>query len=422
MPMDETNKAARNPAWAALAALDALVLAYVITRFPWGRNVPAMGSSPFGELVVVIGYAVDIFVNGMAAAFVVAVGYAIAREIRGPWRPRWWVALLATLPLLAALAVAGLIAYRHFGDALRSGAMVLPDRLVVFDRLAAQRSDSESIGSQLAWLALAAYLAEKYLLRWWNLRWPVSIAAIAIVAWPAWIALRGEQGQDAWVAAQQWKTFAEKATWLHAVSDCHALGTGWRLARRNELALYVANTPEPLRKWSGNAWTNTATELGANAVVVELAPRHSGSWRSNYVPWRDRSLCEIDVLASRPPDWFAALRPHFCDRAVSVEGLFVTTVQPIARIRGTRETASGREYITAETEAAAICINPTPPELPRYRRRIYPKEEEFGDAQAFLARMNAVCNPRIGGSDAAACTAFGTYEPETNASAGWVTK
>lgn len=420
--MDATTKATRHLAWAALAALDALVLAYLITRFPWGRNMPSTGSSMFGELLVILAYAVDIFVNLVAAAFVVAVGYAIAREIRGPWRPRWWVALLATLPLLAALGVAGFMAYRDFAEALRPQAMVLPDRLVVFDRLAEQRSGSESIGARLAWLALAAYLAEKYLLRWWNLRWPVSIAALAIIAWPAWIAVRGEGAQDTWVAAQQWKAAAEKATWLQGVSGCRALGAGWRLPRRNELALYLANTPEPYRKWSGNAWTMTATELGANAVVIELAPRHSGSWRSNYTPWRDRSLCEIDALASPPRDSFAELRPRFCDRSVSAEGLFVSTVQPIARISGTRETLSGREYITAQTEAAAICINPASPELPRYRRRIYPKEEEFGDPDAFLARMKTVCNPRIGGSDAAACTTFGAYEPGTNASAGWVTK
>jgi hypothetical protein len=419
--VDATTKATRHPAWAALAVLDALILAYLITRFPWGRNAPASGSSPLGELLVFLAYAVDIFVNLAAAAFVVAVAYAIAREIRGPWRPRWWVSLLATLALLAALGVAGFVAYRDFAEAFRPGAMVLPDRLVVFDRLAAQRPGSESIGARLAWLVFAAYLAEKYLLRWWNLRWPVSLVAIAIVAWPAWIAIRGEGDQDAWVASQQWKALAEKATWMRATSDCRALGAGWRLPRRNELALYLANTPEPSRKWSGNAWTMTTSELGANAVVVELAPRHAGSWRSNYTPWRDRSLCEIDALGA-PPDAFAQLRPRLCDRSVSVEGLFVTTVQPIARIGGTRETVTGREYITTQTEAAAICINPSAPELPRYRRRIYPKEEEFADPDAFLARMKAVCNPRTGGSDAAACTAFGNYEPGTNASAGWVTK
>src|SRR5258707_13783266 len=114
----------------------------------------------------------------------------------------------------------------------------------------------------------------------------------------------------------------------------------------------------------------TAVERGANAAVIELAPRHSGSWRSNYTPWRDRSLCEIDALASRPRDWFAELRPRFCDRSVSVEGLFVSTVQPLARIGGTRETLSGREYITAQTEAPAIGINPPPPELTPTRRRI----------------------------------------------------
>jgi hypothetical protein len=46
------------------------------------------------------------------------------------------------------------------------------------------------------------------------------------------------------------------------------------------------------------------------------------------------------------------------------------------RIRGTRETPAGREYLATPTEAAAICIRPSEPELPRYRRRVFPHEEE----------------------------------------------
>jgi hypothetical protein len=405
-------------AWVALAALDALILAYVITRFPWGFNTHVSGSSPLGELLVYMAHAVDILANLLAAAFVASVGYAIAREFRGEWRPRWWLALLASLPLLAALGVAGFIAWRDLAEAQRPQALVLPDRLVVFDRLAAQRSGAESAGNRLAWIVLAVYLAEKYLLRWWNLRWPVSMGALAIVAWPVWLALSGERAQDAWVAGQQWKALSEKSTWLEAMAGCRALGPGWRLPRRNELALYLANVPEPARKWQGNAWTYTTSALGANAVVVELQPRHSGAWRSNYVPWRDRSLCEVDGLATRPADGFADLRPRFCERSVSVEGLFVSTVQPIARLAGTRETFLGREYFAVQTEAAAVCIKPAPPELPRYRRRIYPKEEEFGEPEDFLARVKQACTLGIVGADPAACKALINYEPATKASAG----
>ena len=405
-------------AWVALAALDALILAFVITQFPWGYNTVVSGSSIFGELLVYLARAADILVNLAAGSFVLAVGYAIARDMRPGWRPSWWVALLASLPLLAALAIAGFIAWREYGEALRAQALVLPDRLVVFDRLASQRPGAGSIGAQLAWIGLAAYLAEKYMLRWWGLYWPFSVVALAIFGWPAWMALEGERAQDAWVAGQQWKAVGEGKTWLQASADCRALGAGWRLPRRNELALYLANVPEPTRKWKGNAWTMTTSSLGAHAVVIELAPRHSGTWRSNYVPWRDRSVCEIDGLASRPPDWFANLRPHLCDRSVSVEGLFVSTVQPIARISGTRETLLGREYIVAQTQAAAICIKPSADELPRYRRRIYPKEEEFAEPEDYVARVKQACALGIVGADPASCKAFGNYEPATKASAG----
>jgi len=418
----DTNKASRNPLWAALAVLDALILACVIMRFPWGHNVPASGSSMFGELLVYLAYGLDILLNLAAAAFAAAVAYAIARDILGPWRPPWWAALMATLPLLGGLALSAFIGYVALHEVLvsKGAGMTMADRLVVFDQLATRERSGDSVGAQAAWLALAAYLGEKYLLRWWGLRWPLPVVGIALLGWPAWIALRGEADQDKWMRAQQFKVLGENLTWTEALSGCRALGNEWRLMRRNELALYLALEPEPARKFTGHAWTMTVSDLGRAVVVMDLKQRRSGYYRHNEVPWHDRSLCENDVQA-RPPDWFVNLRPHLCGPATSYEGQFIATLQPPAVITGRRETATGREYITAQTKAAAFCIKPAGPELPLFRRRAYPREEDFLDPDAFVARLKEACSAR-GLGDVAACTAFATYGADTNASAGWVTK
>ena len=153
--------------------------------------------------------------------------------------------------------------------------------------------------------------------------------------------------------------------------------------------------------------------------MVSPQPRRKGFWRSNEIPHRDRSTCEMDTLYSgRPSDWFARLAPDFCASAPLSESMFVSTEQRIASIRGYRETpGGGRDWITAESTGAAICIKPSGESF-KPRRRAFPKQEEFNDAAAFLDRMRAVCNPRVGGSDAAACAAFGRQEPATNATAG----
>ncbi len=145
-------------------------------------------------------------------------------------------------------------------------------------------------------------------------------------------------------------------------------------------------------------------------VVVALEPLRGGYWRPNLIPWRDRSLCELDATANRSrvvSDWFSALRPHFCGAPADYEGLHVSSVQFIAQIRGSVGGGPERKWITQETTAAAICIMPTQPEIPQLRHRKYPKEEEFTDPEAFLARMRTLCNPRALGSDPTGCAAFG---------------
>jgi hypothetical protein len=262
-------------------------------------------------------------------------------------------------------------------------------------------------------LVLATYLAEKYLLRWWNLRWPVSLLALAIALLPAWLAHHGEHEQREWVAAQQWNAVAERKTWLDALAACNALGPEWRLPRKLELALYIAQAPEAIRGWHGAAWTSIESEMGRNVVVVELEARRGGRWRSNIVPWRDRSLCEVDTYASArsADDWFTALRPKLCEGSADYEGMHASTAQLIASIRGSIVGGPEPKLITQPTEAVAICVKTASYEIPELRHRRYPKEREFRNAESFLAQMQSTCNPRAPGSDAAACAAFAAEAP-----------
>jgi hypothetical protein len=397
--------------WSALAIADALALAYVATHFDWGLEPPTVGPAPAGWIIQIVAVAVIWTLKALAAAFIAAVGYAIVQDLRGSWLPSRVAAVFVTPVFLAVLGVATLLVTKELRGALDVPAMRFADRLVVFDRLAQGHGGGMSIGGHVVFVCAAIYLGEKYLLRWWRLRWPISVLAIAILAWPAWFAYEGEARQREWVASQQWKPLAERSTWLEALRACSALGPEWRLPRRFELSLYLASEPEQIRGWRGTAWTPVESEWGRNAVVVELAPRRSGSWRSNYVPWRDRSLCELDPLGQSARvvhDWFSETRPALCSAGADYEGLHVSTVQFIAEIRGSVVGGPEVKYLTRETEAATICIKPASPELPRLRHRVYPKEQEYLDAELFIAKMKSVCNPRAAESDAAACTAFGS--------------
>ena len=400
--------------WAALAVVDGAALAYFAVSFDWSLEGPNVGPTPLGGIVQMVATGIVIALKVLAAIFVAAVGYAIVKDVRGNWRPSRLAAALLTPVFLLALALVGFEAAMELKDALARPALRLADRLVVFDRLAEGHVPGQSLGAHLALSCLAIYLAEKYLLRWWNLRWPVSLGALAIVAFPAWVALEGERDQREWVGAQQWRAMGESKTWVEALAACKALGPEWRLARRFELSLYLATSPEAARVRRGWAWTPTESELGRNVVVVALEPRRAGYWRPNLIPWRDRSLCELDATAHRSrvvTDWFSALRPHFCEAPDDYEGLHVSSVQFIAEIRGSVGGGPERKWITQETGAAAICIMPTQPEIPQLRHRRYPKEEDFVDPEVFLARMRTLCNPRALGSDPTGCAAFGA-EPQ----------
>jgi hypothetical protein len=405
-----------NIAWRVLAVVDALALAYVVYNAPWGMLNTAQVHGEYAWLARAFTIAIDLAWNGIAAAFVVAVGYGIAGDIRGEWRPSRVMGALASMPLLVCTTLAVWAAYHDAGPIF--AVMTLPDRATVFDALAQTNASGESIGARIAWVAAAAYLGEKYLLRWWNLRWPVSIIALAMIAWPALAACDGESRQRDWLEAQQWRSIGDGKTWVQALQACSALGPGWRLPRPHELPLYVASEPEALHGARGRLWTSVTSDLGRAAVVVELQPRLKGFWRSSETPHRDRSTCELDANRNTPLDWFAKLRPRLCESGFLAESMFVTTEQLIAYVRGTRATPAGTEYIAAETTAGTVCVNPKGEELRKAGRRTFARQEEFTDAEAFLARMRAVCNPRQPGADTAACAAFGRQEPATNATAG----
>ena len=411
--MEPNSERGPHIAWRVLAVADALVLAYVIWNAPWGMNLSAGVQGDYAFLVKPFTLALDLGWNALAAAFAAAVAYAIARDIKGAWRARPWQALSASLPLVLVIALAAWLAHRELARLF--GVIELPDRMKVFDALAYANAKGESTGARIVFMAAAAYLGEKYLLRWWNLRWPVSIVALAMLGWPLAFALQGEAAQRAWVQAQEWRAMGKGKTWLQALQSCQSLGAGWRLGRAHELPLYLATEPQAARGLRESLWTPMTSELGRAAVVVSPQPRRTGFWRSNEIPHRDQSACETDAQRSPGPlDWFARMRPDFCASAPLSESMFVSTEQRIAGIRGYRETpGGGRDYIAAQATAAAICVKPSGEAL-KPRRRAFPKPEEFTDAAAFLDRMRAACNPRIGGSDAAACAAFGAQEPASS--------
>ena len=399
----------------ALAIVDTIILAYVAASVPWGLETPSVGSSPLGDLIKWVAIAVTLAAKVFTAGLMFAVGYAIVRDLRGPWKPSWVSGLLLVLPFLAGLTLLGYLAVIELRDAFFRPAFQLADRLVIFDRLAEAHGPGQSLGAYLAVLVLGAYLIEKYMLRWFNVRHHVvGLVGLAFIAYPVYLAWNGERAQREALAAQQWHAVAEKKTWLESLDACKVLGPGWRLPRKLELTLYAASAPEAIRGWKGVAWTSIASELGRTVVTVELEPRRKGVWRSNYVPWRDRSLCETDAYQSRrnsANDWFTALLPHFCEGPADYEGLHVSTVQLTTHITGSVVGGPETKLITVQTEAAAICTKAPATELPDLRHRRYPKEKEFRDSESFLAFMRESCNPRALGSDAGACATFGGDAP-----------
>src|SRR5258708_6995831 len=246
-------------AWMALAILATMILAYVAASIPWGSAAPSVGSSPLGELLQAVAVVVAISAKVFTAGLMLAVGYAIVQDLRGPWKPSRASALLLALPFLAGMTLLGYLAAAELRDAFAQPAFQLADRLVVFDRLAEAHAPGQSLGAYLAVLVLAASLIEKYLLRWFNIRHVVGLVGLAFIAYPVHVAWDGERAQREALAAQQWHPIGEKKTWLEALDACKALGPGWRLPRKLELTLYAASAPEAIRDWKGVARTMIAS-------------------------------------------------------------------------------------------------------------------------------------------------------------------
>lgn len=140
-----------------------------------------------------------------------------------------------TRVLFGALAVADavLLAYLFF--------LYGNDRLTMFDALAGTVDSTgvdlfgtkyyagESIGRFLIILLGAGYLAEKYLLQTWRVRWPVPILPLVALGWVGWIVNDGERRLRDFVTQYEWRPITPQVPWLDALAECESLGDGWRL-------------------------------------------------------------------------------------------------------------------------------------------------------------------------------------------------
>jgi hypothetical protein len=403
--------------WIGLAVGDALLVAYLAARYGWWSFEPPRNvESPGAIILVPIFLAIIAAKTVFFAAFFAAVGGAIGADLVGR-RPARWLAALATPVLLGALAGATYESVRLAREVVARPPGPLADRLTVFvsltqepgrdsmDLLGLGAYQAGSIGAYLVILAGAAYLAEKYLLWWCRIRWPVPLLLFAAPLVLVAAVVQGERGQRAYVAAQEWRPAAERQPWLHAVGVCEALGPDWRLPRRTELALYVASRPPAIETWREAVWTSASADRGAWAVAVDVSPRRSGFWRRESDWWRDESPCEGSTRRHEPRDWFTALRPRVCALAPDSPDLHTSGKRILATRRGTRVELS---------EGATICVRPAPANPgPPLRGRRYEQEREFTKAADYRAFMREQCAGwGVPGWEPAACFAFAT-EPST---------
>jgi len=103
--MADTKMTAR-PLWLALAAVDAVLLAYLASQFDWLTfDDPHVGPTPAGWIIVLVVYVIEAAGKLLAVTFVAAVGAAIVLDFRGGSRPHRLLAALLSLPLLATLCL-----------------------------------------------------------------------------------------------------------------------------------------------------------------------------------------------------------------------------------------------------------------------------------------------------------------------------
>jgi len=380
----------------ALALIDAVLLACLVLTHDWTNfHVKTDYVTPLGSLIVWIAWALLVFEKLFFVAFFGAIGFGIYRELAGAPVPTRGRAVMASLVLLAALAVMGWLFFAVVAHATAGPASFFLDRLTLFDSLAERANRfggplgmthyvGGSIGAFLVFLVIATYLAEKYLAGWWGLRWPVAVVPLVAIGWLGWAVVSGEQRQRDWVAAQQWALLDGESSWLDAVAACEARGTGWRLPRRQEMALYLATQPAPAG-WTGAAWTSSIAEDFDYALAVDLAPRKSGFWDRRSQLTRDESLCERrdGPGYGYANDWFTALRPQVCARTVQAPNLYTPGLKPAVLQTGNVQ--------VSQPTAPALCIQPSGPTPSVRRWRGYRHEQEFTQAGDFVAAVEQRC-------------------------------
>jgi hypothetical protein len=382
----------------ALAVVDAALLAYLMLQCGWlDFDVkPTVPTNVLSTLEFIVNVALWVLALGEKAFFALfffVVGAGIVRELTDRRDFSRWRAVSASIVLLIPLVgiASAWLAILQPIVAAPNGAMI--DRLIFFDALAEKSRQifggmlgtRGSTGALLVFLLIAAYLAEKYLLAWWRVRWLLPVLPLIATGWIGWSVHDGEQRQRDFVAAQQWRPVSDQQTWIDAVGACERLGSGWRLPRRSELALYLATRPPEIQGWTGAAWTPAAAGSGTEAIAVELKPRVSGRW-SREGGDREISLCEEHSNPAYANDWVTALRPSVCAHTEQSPMLYTAGIKTLVRLRGNVQ--------VVQAVGATICVQPGAADssigIPK--RRIFPREQEFTRVAEFSAYTAQYCS------------------------------
>ncbi len=380
----------------ALAVLDAVLLLYLFAGFDWFNLDINQSSiaSPAGFLVIWILWAFVAVERVFFAAYFAVIGAGIWKELTRREVTRTLTRLTTPVLLVALLGIGVTGAYLIYEIAAKPPGFI-NDRLTVFDALAGTVDDEgidligtgnyagQSLGRFLIILLGAAYLAEKYLLQHWRVRWPVPMLPIVAIGTMGWTIRDGEQKNRDFVAAREWRALSPQLPWLDAVAGCENLGSDWRLPQREELARYLATYPPETAAWTGAAWTSTSADGGGWAIAVDLKPRYSGRWNKGSEPTRDESLCELRTQPGYANDWFTARRPDVCARTKAspylfTPGLSLTVLQ------------NGNVNVT-QPQQAAVCVRGEPTRFPVRDRRGYRNEQDYTRAAEFRAAMATKC-------------------------------
>ena len=397
----------------ALAVADAVLLLYLFLNYDWFNFTvtASSASSTLGVLVVWIAWAVLVAERAFFAAYFAVIAAGIGKTLTGREVTRLQTVLTTPVLLIALAGIVVVASFVIWEIAARPPGFI-NDRLTLFDALARTVDDeglnlmgsskyaAASTGRFLFILLGAAYLSEKYLVQAWRVRWPLPILPLVAIGAMGWMVYDGERRSRELVAAREWRPVAPQLPWLDALAACEALGAEWRLPQRDELARYLASTPQAVQSWTGAAWTSTSADGGDWAVTVDLEPRSSG--RFDNSSQRDESFCEVRSGTGYADDWFTALRPAVCARTqhspyLFTPGLSRTVVQ------------TGNIAVTQPAQAA-ICVRGERMSVAVRGRRKYRDELEYTRAAEFRAAMVKKCGEQPD-RERAACFVFAADLP-----------